>query len=166
VNPAEFGFSLVLVVLLLILAGYFGWRQIQTLRGLRRPSDESAEDRKYLRRQAIRRLVCCGLMLLLAGLLVGTLFLEPGYQEMTRDLERDGPEAASQEHKAFARFFTSYWIAILFVLFALIALAGFDFWAIARYGMRHRRQLKADHRALLHEEIARYRRQRNGEGEH
>jgi hypothetical protein len=169
VNPAELTFSLVLIVLLGFLAGYFGWKQVQTLRGLRRHPDEPAADRHYLRRQAIRRLVCCGLMLVLAGLLLGNLFLDRGYREVTRALENRPPEGAnevSQEHKDFARFFTAYWAATLFVLFTLIALAGFDFWAIARFGMRHRRQLQAAHRALLHEEVARIRRQRNGDGEH
>jgi hypothetical protein len=168
VTPAELIFFVVLIVLLLLLAGYFGWKQLQTLRGLRRPSSETAEDRRFLHRQAIRRLVCCALMLLLAGLLIGNLFLDSSYREMMderkRDLER-GVEA-SQEHKDFARFFTAYWAATLFVLFTLITLAGFDFWAIARFGLRQRRQLQADHRAILHEELARFRRQRNGESEH
>ncbi|HVI52708.1 MAG TPA: hypothetical protein VM661_15975, partial [Candidatus Sulfotelmatobacter sp.] len=65
----------------------------------------------------------------------------------------------------FARFFATYWIAVLFVLFVLIALAGVDFWAIARYGARHRRQLKADHRAMLLADVARFRRQRNGDSD-
>jgi hypothetical protein len=167
VTPAELAFHLVLIVLLLFLAGYFGWKQFQTLRGLRR-STETAEDRRFLRRQAIRRLVCCGLMLLLAGLIMGNLFLDTSYREMLQERERGrerGVEAVAEEHRDFARFFTAYWAATLFVLFTLITLAGFDFWAIARFGMRQRRQLQADHRAILHEEIARFRRQRNGEGE-
>jgi hypothetical protein len=165
VNPAELTFSLVLAVVLLLLAGYFGWKQVQTLRGLRRSSAESAEDRRYLRRQAIRRLVCCGLMLVLAGMLGGNLIIEPTFQEMIRQPPPAG-QAVSEEQKDFARFFTVYWAAFMFVLFALIALAGFDFWAIARFGLRHRRQLQADHRAILLQEVARFRRQRNGEGEH
>jgi hypothetical protein len=166
VNSSELVFSLFLIVLLLALAGYFAWRQVQTLRGLRAQPQPSAEDRRYLRRQAVRRLVCCALMLVLAGLLVGSVILEPRYQALTRTLEENQPakpEDVPQEDREFARFFTAYWIAALFVLFVLIALAAVDFWAIARFGMRHRRQLQADHRALLHEELARLRSRRNGE---
>ena len=163
-NPAELIFSLVLIVVLLLLAGYFGWRQFQTLRSLRQAPGPSPEDRSYLRRQAVRRLVCCTLMVVLAGLLSGSLAIEPGYQKLRRELEPPRDAAVvPQEHKDFARFYAAYWIATLLVVFALIGLAGVDFWAIARYGARHRRQLKADHRAELHEEVARIRRQRNGE---
>ena len=161
-KPAELIYLLLLIGLLVLLAGYFGGKQFQTLRGLRRQPDLSDEDRRYMRRQGIRRLVCCGLMLLLAGLLVGTLFIEPAYQEMSQRVEQGQQDAADKD---FFRFFMAYWIAILFVVFSLIALAGFDFWAIARFGMRHRRQLQASHRAILHQEIARLRRQRNGESE-
>jgi uncharacterized membrane protein YjgN (DUF898 family) len=163
VKPAELTFSLVVIVVLVLLAGYFGWQQVQTLRGLRRQPEQPDEDRHYLRRQAIRRLVCCGLMLVLAGMFVGNLLIEPTFQDMTR---QQPAGEASEEQKDFARFFTAYWGAFMLVLFTLIALAGFDFWAIARFGLRHRRQLQADHRASLHAEIARLRRQRNGEGEH
>jgi hypothetical protein len=164
VDPSELGFLILVTVLLLGLAGYFGWRQFQTLRSL---YSEPAEDRAFLRRQAVRRLVCCGLMLVLAGLFVGDLLLlEPSYQEVIR--QRPQPPAGepmSQEREDFARLFAVFWIAVLCVLFALLALAGADFWAIARFGARHRKQLQADHRAGLKEEIARLRRRHNGNGE-
>src|SRR5437764_9767901 len=160
VDPAELFFLVALAAVLVGLAGYFGWRQVQTLRGL---AGQPAEDRSYLRRQAVRRLVCCTLMVVLAGLLLGNIFLEPHLQEMSRQLAQQQGEA-SQENKEFARFFGVYQGAALIVLFALLLLAAVDFWAIARFGMRHRRQLQADHRASLHEEIARLRRRHNGDG--
>jgi hypothetical protein len=165
VNPSELAFFILLTVLLVGLAGYFAWKQVQTLRALRTQPQPSAEDRGYLRRQAVRRLVCCALMLVLAGLLVGYLMIDPHYRAMIRDLEANPPAdgGVPPGDRDFARFFAAYWVAFLFVLFVLIALAMVDFWAIARFGMRHRRQLQADHRALLHEEIARLRRRHNGE---
>jgi hypothetical protein len=165
VSSSELAFVLVLTALLLGLAGYFGWRQVQTLRSLR---SQPADDRPFLRRQAIRRLVCSALMLVLAGLLVGSLLIEPSYQEMAAKHKRQppqGPEAVAQEDWDFARFFAAYWMAALLVLFVLLLLAGADFWAIARFGARHRRQLQADHRAGLKEELARLRRRYNGDGE-
>jgi hypothetical protein len=107
-------------------------------------------------------------MLVLAGLLVGSLLIEPSYQEMAEKLKKQqpqGPEAVAQEDWDFARFFAAYWTAALLVLFVLLMLAGADFWAIARFGARHRRQLQADHRAGLKEELARLRRRYNGDGE-
>jgi hypothetical protein len=163
VNPSERAFLILLVVLLLALAGYFAWRQIQTLRSLR---SQPADDQSYLRRQAIRRLICCALMLVLAGLLAGSFLLEPIYQEMRREIAQQPPGApVREEHRDFARFFTAYWGAALCVLFVLLLLAGVDFWAIARFGVRHRRQLQADHRAELQAELARFRRRHNGNGE-
>ena len=52
---------------------------------------------------------------------------------------------------------------ILGVVIGLL-LAALDFWSTARFGLRHRRQLQADHRALLKEEVARLRSRRNGHG--
>jgi hypothetical protein len=164
VNPSELAFLIVMIVLLVGLAGYFGWRQLQTLGSLR---TQPAEEQPYLRRQAIRRLICCVLMLVLAGMLLGSLPLDASLQEMRRELERrpQGDEAVPEEHKDLFRLYVTYWMAALCVLFALLALAAVDFWAIARFGARHRRQLQADHRAGLKEEIARLRRRHNGNGE-
>jgi len=41
-------------------------------------------------------------------------------------------------------------------------LAAVDVWAIARFGLRHHRQLQADHRDGLKRDVARLRQERNG----
>ena len=62
-------FGIVIVLVLLGLAGYYAWRQVQTLRRLRWETELSEDDRRYTTRLAWRRLLCCGLMVLLAGLM-------------------------------------------------------------------------------------------------
>lgn len=166
-EASELTWVLVLSGALLALAVYFGWRQVRALRGLsgRQLADE---ERRFVRRQAVRRLFCCALMVILAGLLVGTVYLEPEYQELTRQLkernERGGGAAVPDDEKQFARFFAGYWIAMLLVLFVLLALAAADFWAVARFGHRQHRRLEADHRAELEQQLARLRHRRNGAG--
>ena len=41
----------------------------------------------------------------------------------------------TEEQKDFYRLMATYWGAALVLLFAIIALAGIDAWAISRYGM-------------------------------
>ncbi|HYT92580.1 MAG TPA: hypothetical protein VEL76_27945 [Gemmataceae bacterium] len=164
-NFGEFSFTLLLIVLLLALAGYFGLRQLRALRRLRARPDLPREDRRFVRRQALRRLICCCLMILVAGMLIGWFFLHPHYLEVSRQLdERPQGVEATPEQTAFLRFFAAYWIIALFAVFLVVFLATVDFWAIARFGLRHHRRLQADQRALLEEQIARLRARRNGEG--
>jgi hypothetical protein len=166
VNPGELSFTLVLIVVLLGLAGYFGWRQIQALRGLRGQPDLPREDRRYVRRQGVRRLVCCVLMVVLAGMLVGWFFLHPHYREVSLQLDqRAKGEDITPEQRTFLRLFAIYWIAALFMLFMIFVLAAVDFWAITRFGLRHHRRLQADHRAELEEQVARLRARRNGQSD-
>src|SRR2546423_1048677 len=73
----------ILVTLLAGLSVYFAWRQGQTLRGLRH-SREPLEDRHYLRNQAWRRLVGCGLMVCAGLLLAGWFVL--GFEDLTNQL--------------------------------------------------------------------------------
>src|ERR1700680_2985660 len=67
----EMIFAGLIVVVLISVAVYYGPRQWQALRKLRTENDLDAADRRYIHRQAWRRLVNSGLMLLLAALLVG-----------------------------------------------------------------------------------------------
>ena len=84
----QLGFTLVLVAVLLGLAGYFGWQQVRTLRGLKAPERVDADNRFYLRSQAYRRLFCSLLMVAIAGLLVGWLFLDAQDRELQGELRR------------------------------------------------------------------------------
>jgi hypothetical protein len=152
---AELAFGIVLVAVLVGLGLFFGRKQIQTLTNLGLQAELSSQDRVYLRRQTQRRLVCSILMLIFAGFLIGWFFLYRELEQVPKPAEGE----AAIEHP-LVRTITYYWIAALFVLFALLALASIDLIATARHGFRSVRRLENQRRAELEEEIARYRRQR------
>jgi hypothetical protein len=166
VNPVEFALTSVLVVLVAGLSGYFGWRQWGTLRRLRAEPDLPAEERCYLHNQAWRRLVCCALLLVIAGFLVGWFFLEADYRAIRAQAqeraERKEDKELTADQQRFLRFFTFYWGVALGLLLVVLSLAALDLWAIARFGLHKHRQLQADHRALMEEHAARLRSRRNG----
>jgi hypothetical protein len=168
VKPSELAFGAVVVPLLIGLAAFFGWRQVQLLRSLPGQSDLGLEDRIYLRRQAWRRLACSVLMLTLAGLLVGSFFLEGPLQQITQERAAQtaqNPNAPVEpEHRAFIQHFTAFWLASLLVLLVLLVLVIVDVRAIARFGQRHHRELRAELQNTLAQEVARLRQQRNGQG--
>jgi hypothetical protein len=150
-----------IVALLLILAGFFGRRQIRSLRAAG-AADAPAEDRGYLRRQAWRRLACSGLMVLLAGLLVGWYWLGGNSRmlELLYQAQEDGH--AGPEQRQALNWLLVYVTAVMSVLLLLVVLALFDVLAIRRFGMRHYRQIQADRRAMIEQEVSRLRGGRNG----
>ena len=77
-----------IVVLLLALAFFFAWRQVQTLRRLRLQTELPPEDQNYYKHQSWRRLVGCALMILLAALLSGWYLL--GFDTQTVALSMRG----------------------------------------------------------------------------
>jgi hypothetical protein len=167
VEASELAFGAILVPVLVGLACYFGWRQVRTLRELSRQPELSREDRLYVRGQAVRRLACSALMLSLAGLLVGSYFLEAPLQhvreERAEQTAKGTAEEVQPEHRAFLQHFAAYWIMILLVLMILVLLVAVDVWAIARFGQRQHRQLRADLQATLASEVARLRQRYNGQ---
>jgi hypothetical protein len=158
--------GLLIVVVLLAIAGWFGWRQIQTLRTLPRQENLSSEDRHYFRSQAWRRLVGCVLMLMLAGLLAGWFLL--GLNEFATTLGKQAKEAGdgglTAEERQRLNVCIYYVVGLLLVLLATIGTAWVDFWAIRRYGLRHRRQIQDERRAMIERQVARLRREGNGQG--
>jgi hypothetical protein len=168
-DPAEFAFGAAVVVLLLGLAGYFSWKQRATLRELRDHPEMPREDRRYLRNQVVRRLLCSALMVVLAGLLIGWYFLDPSFRELFEEGRKAWAAAEDQafteRQKEFSRWMVAYWCAALLVLFAIIAVAFLDAWAIGRYGVRHRRKLRDERQqTLLELQEARRRHRGNGRG--
>jgi hypothetical protein len=149
-----------LVVALLSVACYYGFRQVRELRGLWRAPQLPDEEARYRRRRAWRRLVGSGLMLLLAGLLTGALvYLEAPIQRL---VDRDVPAPATPGEVTFLRFYGGYWIVIMLVLMAVVFLAAFDLWATRRWGLRQHRQIQADRRAMIERQVSRLRQERNG----
>lgn len=159
-----------IVISLVGLALYFGWQQRQSLRWLGEQTDLSSEDRNYYRRQAWRRLVNSGLMLVLA-ILVAVYYL--GGMEarvsaladlaQARHDRAEAPNFDAQQAE-LARTFAAFCFAVLVLLLAIVLLVAVDVWAIRRYGRRHLRQIQAHRRAMLESQIARMRSERNGHG--
>jgi uncharacterized membrane protein YcjF (UPF0283 family) len=139
----ELTFGIALALVLVGLAGFFAWRQKGSLRSLRGQGTLSPEDQRYHRNQAWRRVAGSVLMFVCAALIVAWFFLEDSLNQS-------------------AEWFALYWITVLLLVLAILCLAGFEFLAIARFGLRHHRQIQADRRAMLEDQVARLRSRRNG----
>jgi MFS family permease len=166
-SGTELASLLLLVAVLLGLAGYFGYRQVLALRGLASPDVLGSDDRRFTRSQAYRRLFCSFLMVVFSGLLIGWLFLDPSYRDLHEEAlaqtTEKGAIPLTEEQREAVQFFSAYWIGALLVLLLLVSMAALDFWATTRFGLDQHRRLKADHRASLEEQVARHRRDRNGQ---
>lgn len=103
-------------------------------------------------------------MLLLAGLLVGSYFLDQEYRQLTEQAEQRPDRSATMapEEREFLQRFTIYWVVALIVLFLFGFFAVLDVLATLRYGASQHRQLRDQHRAQLEQEVRRFRQERNG----
>ena len=162
----ELIFGGVLVALLLGLAGYYGLRQVRALRGLRQADDRSQDERGYVRRQAWRRLVCCGLMVVLAGMLAGLSAFDSSLRQLAERAEEaqqgEEPATLNPDESRFLKVYAAYCITLMLVLLGILVLVGMDLMAIRRYGRRQFLQIQADRRAMIEREVARLRSDRNG----
>ncbi len=156
-TTTELFLGLVLVCCLLGLAGYFSWRQFVIRRRLVHDRSLIPEERSFLIWQTRRRLICSILMFLLAGFLVGWFFIERNLPE----LKAIALENPAKTHP-LVQLVAFYWAAALLILFGIIILAGMDFFATARHGMRQKKLLEIERRTVLEMEAARLRSQRNG----
>ncbi|MGE3806439.1 MAG: hypothetical protein AB7K24_17360 [Gemmataceae bacterium] len=169
-KQAEIVYAGAIVLVLFGLAGFYGWRQLQTLRQLPGNPDLDADDRRYHHSQAWRRLICCVLMGLLASMMVGYYAL--GIHERgarVRPAAIDDPaakQAAEDARQNYISLLSVYWLTATGLIVAILFLAMFDLMAIRRYGLRHMRRLQSDHRAMLEQQVAAMRSQRNGHEEH
>jgi hypothetical protein len=163
-------FAMALVVVLLGMAGYYTWRQWQALRHLRVADELDAADRRYYLVRAWRRLVGCGVMVLLAAGLAGTYLLgqewkahELGEAQAVEPHDGDAEVAAPDpEQTRWLRQYSTFWIVFSMLLFSLVGLAFWDFLATRRYGMRNLRQIQQDRRAMIEGQLVRLRQQRGG----
>jgi len=162
VPTSQIVFGIVLVVVLLGMAGFFGWRQLLTLRIVRTSAALADEDRRYMRRQAWRRLTCSVVMVVLAGMLAAHYKLEPAASDLASKRADNPAYQFTDEEIQFRQVYTIYWIIFLLLLLTIIFLAAADLFAIRGFGLRHYRQIQADRRAMIEDELARIRSQRNG----
>jgi hypothetical protein len=161
VSPLEFFFGLTVVAILVGLAAFFTFRQARTMRQLSSKTEMSDADRWYFRGQARRRLTGSLLMLILAGILVGSYFMEQERETVTNRPDKAAP--MQPEEREFLQRFTTYWVVALGVLFLVGVFALLDLLATLKYGVRQHRKLRDEHRADLEEHVRRLRRERNGD---
>jgi hypothetical protein len=159
-------FGALLVVVLLGVAGFYGWRQVALLRRLRLRQDIPSEEDDYLRRQAWRRLINSGLMVLLAGMLAFVLVtLEGPVGKVAKEREAYTAENAppfTPAEKDLLHVWGGLYVAILLVLLAVLFVAGADLWSTRRYARKAYRKLQADRRAMIERQLLRMRQERNG----
>jgi hypothetical protein len=166
VESHQIAFGAALIAMLLFMAVFFAWRQGKTLRGLQTAPDLDSEDRRYLRNQAWRRLLCSALMAVLAVLIGASFFLEEGANTLVREGESNQQRGVTRplqaEEQRFVNLYGQFWGVACLVLLGIIAIAGVDYVAIRRYGKRHYKQIQADRKAMIESELAKLRSQRNG----
>jgi hypothetical protein len=154
-----------IVVVLVVLAVWFGQKQIEVLRDRPAVDNLVPEDQRYVRRQAWRRLVGCGLMLALAGLLTGWYLF--GFHEFANELLAlpepvDGRSVRTPEQDQMLRYCLYYFIGAIAVLLGMLGVAALDLLSIRSYALRHHRQIMADRRAMIERQVARLRQEGNG----
>jgi hypothetical protein len=150
----QYLFGAVLVLGLLAVAGVTAWLQVVSLRGL----DVFTEEGRHERGRAIRRLIGCGVMVLLAVMLAAALlFLEGPAQEL---IDQGRAEMDKPEHTPFKRLYGWFWAVFLLLLLVLLVIAAVDFWVVRRYGQAQMRRLQEDRRAMIESQSARLRQRR------
>src|SRR5438445_11734164 len=119
---AEIVFASLIVIVLVALAVYYGWKEFQTLFHLRALDPLPLDERRYRIARAWRRLVNSCLMVILAALLGGSYFLgfEQHAAEAARkadEAERAASSAPSREQQEFLNRYSALWAMIALVFF-------------------------------------------------
>jgi len=140
------------------MAAVIARSQLRTLKISRSDERIGPEDRRYLGNQASRRLLEATLMVVIAALLIGWLFLEKELQAV-----REQMVEPPSDH-TIVRIVTGYWVFACAVLFLMLVLAGFDFVATAKYAVRHQRRIKDERNPMLASEVSRLRDKRSSNG--
>ena len=156
-NALEMTLGIAIAIIIIAVAIYFIWRQRWTLHNVRTDPKMPLEQRGYLARQSMRRLFGSFVLILLAFMLVGSLFLD--YAPLREPFE-NLPAADKEVAKEAFRFVSIYWMTLLMLVMAVLALAVFDLWATARHGRRQAKQLLQEHQEALEAELTEYRHRR------
>ncbi|MSQ93366.1 MAG: hypothetical protein EXR98_02285 [Gemmataceae bacterium] len=156
-NALEIAIGILFAIILIAVAVSFGWRQRLTLKKLHADRMVPKDQRLYLLKQCQRRLFGSGLLVLLAGMLIGCLFLDFDPQRLT-------PEGVAQVDRETAKqatqFLGFYFMSMLLLVMVMLALAVFDFWATARHGVQQQKQLFQEHQEMLEAELTELRHRR------
>jgi hypothetical protein len=148
VDALGIALGIVIAAVMVAVAGYFAWMQQMTLNTLRFDLKISSEHRRYLLKQAWRRLFGSIVLVVLAGMLVGSVFLNYDPTQLSRDE---------------VRFLVFYATTMLLLVLVILALAVFDFWATARHNVQQQRALFREHQEMLEAELEERRQRRQAE---
>ncbi len=133
----------IIVVVLIAIALFFAWRQSGVMRALNYDTRLQPDQRLYFLKQCYRRIFGSVLLLVLAGMMIGTLFLDiqPANQM---------DQQAAKRTLGYLSFYTS---GMLLVLLAILVLAIVDFWATTRYSLQQQKRLFQEHHDMLAAEL-------------
>lgn len=158
----------VLAVVLLSVATYYLRQSIRTLQRTTPAFEMLPDERRFLRRQAWRRAVNSGLMILFLVLLVGSYamgmqqrLIEIGNERQRAAVDGEKP-ALTPEQRQFTRIAGGFWIAMLLLLSLILAMAALDLFATRRYLLTQMLRIQTDRRAMMDRQIIRWREERNG----
>jgi hypothetical protein len=140
-------FGGLLVVVLSAAACVFAWAQRNTLR---RAVHLPEAERRFERRRAIRRLVGCTLMLLMAGLIVFQYLL------WEYCLKLLAPPIAP-ENRIYYRLWGYSWVVILVALLSALFLAAYDALANRSHLLSQYGRMAEERRAMVQRQAERLR---------
>jgi hypothetical protein len=161
--------GLILATIPVLIGLGAGYRQVAALKRVRTEPYMAAGDRTYYRRQAVRRLVMSGFLLVMGGMIF-TYYLS-GMDARLDDIperkkcepEPAPDEAQDRSDRAFTRLAMLYWIAIMLILGVVVGITVFDVWATRSFWMARYKEMKADHETKLQRDLAVYRQQKLNE---
>lgn len=148
-----------IAAVMLAVSIYFAYLQQITLRTLHFNPKMSLDQRRYLTRQCWRRLFGSLVLILLAMMLVGSVFLDYDPLRMSPD---DVPQVDREAAKQSVRLLSLYLMAMLLLLMVILTLAIFDFWATARFSVRQHKELFQEHQEILAAELEELRHRQSG----
>ena len=158
-DPLGMVIGVLIAAVLVVVAVYFAWRQQTTLHEMGFNTGLTQDHRHYLLRQCQRRIFGSFLLVLLAAMMIGSLFLDFDPQQIAANagppLERDAVVKQS------VQFLSFYFISMLLVLMAILIVAVIDFWATARFSFRQQKQLLQEHQEMLQAELMEHRNRRS-----
>lgn len=156
----------VLAGLILMVGGYYLYSGIRTLRRTTPAFEMLPDERRFLRRQAWRRIINSFLMLLLSVELVAAYAsglperIDGIISERERATVNGVKPPLTDEQRQSVRFFGGCVIAFMLQLGVVIALAGLDFWATRRYALSKFRQIATERRAMIQRQLTKWREER------
>ena len=160
--------GLLLAAFMVLLGIGAGYRQVSAIKRARSERFMAEEDRRYIRRQAKRRLVISALLLIEGGML-STYYLSGMDARMDAIPERNKAEVQASadevqdQDKRFTRLVAFYWIAVVLILAVFVGVTVIDVWATRKYWMTRYWEIKAEHEAKLQRDLAVYRQQKLNE---